>query len=175
MGDDPATREDVDPLKLLDQWHTGIRMAHIGHDRMASLAFGRARTVGILATAGSAVAGTTLVSSLATSSDDRWIAFAAILSVLAAVLSALQTFLNYGDLAARHRSAASSYGDLRRRAEELQAFKRGVDLEGPMGELRLAWTKLDQESPSIPQRVHDVAYARVTRAAPPAQGPDQPS
>jgi hypothetical protein len=155
------TPGSLDPLKLLDEWHNGIRIAHIGHDRMASIASGRARALGILATTASAVAGTSLVSTLATSNDERWIAFAAVLSVVAAVLTALQTFLNYGDLTARHRSAASAYGDLRRLTEELRAFKRGADLEVPMSALREAWAKLDEEAPAVPQGVHDQAYARV--------------
>jgi hypothetical protein len=163
-----AHSESLDPAKLFGEWRNGIVIAHIAHNRAAAAYGRRARAIGLSATLVSAAAGTSLFSSLDTSSDERLIAFAALLSVVAVILSALQTFLNYGDLAARHRAAAGGYGDLRRRTEELLAFRHGAELENPMAEIRVAWANLDQESPDIPQDVHDVAYARVKGPARPA-------
>jgi len=149
--------EHRDPVALLEQWLRGIRIAHVGHTRAATVFARRGRILGIGATIVSAVVGTTLFSSLGTSADVRLITFAAIMSVAAVILTALQTFLNYGELVSAHRAAAGAYGSLRRRAEQLVVFEDPAKLREPMSQIADTWTKLDQDSPDLPQGIYEYA------------------
>lgn len=158
-----AAAQAKDPMKLLNQWQRGIRISHVGHRRAAAVFARRARALGVGATVVSAIVGTTLFSSLTTSTDQRLIIVAAALSVVAVILTALQTFLNYGDLAAGHRTAATAFGDLRRRVEQLVIFGSPDELRQGMAEIGETWTKLDQESPELPQGIFNTAMKWVTR------------
>src|SRR5436190_1807437 len=75
-----------------------------------------------------AAVGTTVFSSIA-SSPQLWVKIlTGIMSMAAAVLAALQTFLKYSERAAQHKAAAQNYGMLRREYEEMQveAAQRGT-------------------------------------------------
>lgn len=115
------------------------------------------------ATIVSAAVGTTLFSTLAASTDVRLVTFAAFLSVIAVILVALQTFLNYGELSVSHRAAASAYGDLRRRIEELLVFGRGDEMQKPLAKIRASWAKLDQDSPDLSPGMFDYARKWVAK------------
>jgi hypothetical protein len=152
-----------DPVELLEQWRRGIRTAHVGHTRAATVFAGRARALGVGATLATAVVGTTLFSSLSASPDPRLVTFAALGSVVAVILTAMQTFLNYGDLVTGHRAAASAYGDLRRRIEQLLVFGDPAQLREPMAEIAATWTKLEQDSTDIPRPFYEYAQKWVAQ------------
>ena len=83
------------------------------------------------------IVGTTVFSSIASSSTNSIILLvvAGLLSVVAAVFSSLNTFLNYGELAERHRNASVKYGNLRREIEELSFANNKTDLESIMKDI----------------------------------------
>jgi hypothetical protein len=171
----PGAAEGAD---LLRQWIAGIRLNHIGHRRAATVYARRARALGVITTLASTIVGTTLFSSLANSQDSRLIVAAAIASLFALVASALQTFLNYSELAAAHRGAAVGYGALRRRSEQLLAFPPDGGLDEPMRETSTIWNKLDEESPELPDGMFEYAnrwVARRNRTAKPPKGQARPA
>jgi|SRR5215207_3893533 len=155
--------EQRDPVRLLDQWRRGVRIAHIAHTRAATEFAGRNRVLGIGATVSTAVVGTTLFTSLSNSNNQNLVLVAALMSVVAIVLTALQTFLNYGDLVTSHRAAANAYGDLRRRIEQLLVFGDAAQLQEPMAEIAGIWTKLEQDSVDVPQRIYAGAAKSVAQ------------
>ncbi len=55
------------------------------------------------------------------------------------------------------RAAAGAYGDLRRRAEQLVVFGDPAELREPMAEIAATWTKLEQDSPDLPQGIYSYA------------------
>jgi hypothetical protein len=168
----PREADHRDPVALLEQWLRGIRIAHVGHTRAATVFSRRARFFGVAATLVTAIVGTTLFSSLTSSPDPRLVTFAALASVVAVILTALQTFLNYGELVTGHRAAAGAYGDLRRRAEQLLVFGEVTQLRDPMAEIAATWTKLEQDSPDLPQGIYLYASKWVaTREAYKRSGP----
>lgn len=116
---------------------------------------------GLSQTVASTAVGTSLFATISGSADTRLIAFAAVLSIAAAVAAALQTTLNYGELASRHRAAASGYGDLRREAEQLIEFG-APDLQAPMEKIQQSWHGLEGDSPSIPQKIFDLARESIS-------------
>jgi len=164
--------EHRDPVALLEQWLHGIKIAHVGHTRAATVFASRGRAFGVGATLAAAIVGTTLFSSLSSSPDPRLVTFAALGSVVAVILTALQTFLNYGELVTGHRAAAGAYGDLRRRAEQLLVFGDRTKLRDPMAEIAATWAKLEQDSPDLPQGIYQYATKWVvTREGNARQGP----
>jgi hypothetical protein len=80
------------------------------------------------------------------------------------VLSSLNTFLNYGELAERHRNASVKYGNLRREIEQLVCFMdTKTDLEAIMEDVRKRWDGVDLEAPEIPQEIHDKVVADLRK------------
>ena len=77
-----------------------------------------------------------------------------IISVLAAMLGALQTFLGFSDRAAKHRESASRYGAARRRIEEILAITGGESI--PPEEIKLVRKEIDNisaEAPNVPDKI----------------------
>jgi hypothetical protein len=153
--------ETDDATALLRQWLYGIRISHVGHRRAATVFARRARILGVSATLASAVVGTTVFASLSESADQRLLVIAAILSVVAVIMSSLQTFLNYGELVAAHRSAGTGYAALRRRVDQIVVFAKPDDLADSMADISTTWTKLDEDSPDLPSGIFEYAVKWV--------------
>jgi len=101
---EPANREE-----LLRGW---LLHAHKGRDRHALAARGYERmryALGVPAVALPAVVGTSIFASIGGSADTSVVLFVGLISIIAAVLTALQTFLDYPGRAARHHVAAAKY------------------------------------------------------------------
>lgn len=141
----------------LQRWRSGIKIAHNSHIRSASYYTQRGRLLGIPVVILTTVIGTAVFSSMASGGSSILLqAVAGVLSVFAAIFSSLQTFLNYGELAERHRNVSVKYGNLRREIEELLCFMDAKsDLEAVMKDIRVRWDAVDLEAPSIPQKIHD--------------------
>jgi hypothetical protein len=75
-------------------------------------------------------------------------------SVLAAVLASLQTFLRFGERAEKHRTAAEAWADLRRDMEEMIALhptypeSRG-DPKKYLDDVRQRFAQIAQQSPEM--------------------------
>lgn len=103
-------------VELLENWHLRVYAAQSAHYFSA----GRFRllnyVVGVPAIVFSSVVGTALFAGLEQDSP-RTLVVASI-SILAAVLGALQTFLRFPERAAQHATAADWYSAIRREIEE---------------------------------------------------------
>jgi SMODS and SLOG-associating 2TM effector domain family 4 len=139
--------------ELLAQWKQEILVCHKAHFRAAALMQQRNRGFGIPVIILSAVAGTTVFGTLE-SSPELWVKIlVGFLSVAAAVLARLQTFLKYGELAEKHNTASLKYGALQREVEEMEAK---ADMPGDyVSSVRTRWTAIDSESPSISPKLFD--------------------
>ena len=151
-------------IPLLDKWHKGIRIEQIAHLRAAAH-FGRLhRRLGVPVTVFSIIVGTSVFGSLNETGLEWLLIIAGVLSVLAAVLSGLQTFLSYESLAMEHQAAGTEYGKLRHFVEEMRVvIKDEAELEKKLPEVREAWDRLLAESPALPQRFVDMAMEMVKR------------
>jgi hypothetical protein len=155
--------QSLDALTLLEQWHNGIRIAQIAHSRAAAHYKLLGRMLGVPVTILTLVVGTSIFVTLTSSKDERVLLLVGVISMLAAVLSGLQTFLNYTELAVKHHAAGNKYGQLRRRAEEVMTFTKDLgELQKTMADLRGDWEHLEEESPDVPQRFHDAALRIAT-------------
>ncbi len=152
-----------DPITLLCQWKQAIRICHRAHTRSAAFMLGRNRALGIPVVVLTTAAGTTVFATLE-SSPETWLRIlVGLVSVTAAVLASLQTFLGYGERAEQHKTAALKYGVIRREIEETLALHATADTlpDGLLESLRKRWDAVDEESPSLSQSLYDRTAERV--------------
>jgi hypothetical protein len=143
--------------ELLESWHMGLRVLHRGNF-MAAKHYSRLNILlGVPVVMVTSIAGSTM---FATSGESDALALqyaAGALAILATVLSSLQTFLSYGEQAAKHKEAAVKYGTLR---TELQVMLTSdiaalPDLDARIESLRVRWAGIDAESPTLPKKIYD--------------------
>lgn len=96
--------------------------------------------------------GTAVFASLQKQPQVEWQIFVGLMSIAAAILSALQSFFAYPEKAERHRVAGARYNAIGREFE-LWLSMSEADLE-KLEKLRARVDALSQESPHIPQSVH---------------------
>jgi hypothetical protein len=114
----PPSSEFDDVIKVADGYRGSATLLARAHN-LAAERFERRNTyLGVPATIIAAVVGSSIFASL--SSNDRNIYLlvtTGALSILAAILSALQTFLKYSEIAQSHKSAKDGYESLRRKID----------------------------------------------------------
>ncbi|MGF6770887.1 hypothetical protein P3T18_003366 [Paraburkholderia sp. GAS199] len=144
----------VDEDQLLLKWIRRARESQMSHYDMADLLSSRDRRIGWLATALTAFVGTAVFASLneATVSPALRI-FVGLVSVTAAVSSALQTFLRYAERAEKHRAAGARYGAVRRRLEAVFSGDRDARDGHYLTAIRDELDRLAEDSPNVPPEV----------------------
>lgn len=148
--------------QTLAQWCRGIRIAQIAHLRAAAGYQRLHRLLGVPVTVLTALVSTSIFASMGESKREGMLIAAGIISVLTAILSGVQTFLNYTELSVKHQEAGTKYGKLRRRVDEVMAVGYADDkLEALLKEVREAWDKIEAESPPAVQRYVDQARKMV--------------
>ena len=149
--------EDSDLRLLLLQWYRRVRQAQLAHADAATMFTVRSRWLGIPAVALSALVGTSVFATL-TEPADPWLQIlTGMVSVAAAVLAALQTFLRSADVAAEHRTASRSFGALRRHIGQVGAVgntSRG-DLVKAVENIRQRYDEASAATPNIPSKIFD--------------------
>jgi MFS family permease len=136
-----------------------------GHYIAAERAEARGRLLGVISASLGAIVGTSIFATLQETPTIGWRIAAGLLTTIAAVLTALLTFLDYAKRAAEHRSAGAAYGRLRR---EFDAFflelgtisDRGESL-GRLSDLRTRIDDLGESSPLIPRRSYKTGLTQV--------------
>ncbi len=149
--------EPLEPREALRGW---LRHAHKGRDRHdeAARRYDQYRYwLGVPAVIFSAVVGTAVFASLGTTVDTLVKIIVGLISVTAAVLSSLQTFFNFADLAERHRAAGVRYKNIIRELE--QAFTESPEWLREkadwMSDLRRRLDELELEAPVVPKAIYD--------------------
>lgn len=115
------------------------------------------------------IVGTAIFGTLQESPGITWKIIAGLLSLLAAVLSALQTSLKYSELAEKHKTAGAKYAAMRRRLDIFVLKHRGKSDENrqvvleEFEEIATKFAELAEESPSIPDKVYGQAVREFER------------
>ena len=140
--------------ELIAEWGRRATAAQHAHYLLATRLRRRTLVLGLPVTIFSAVVGTSLFATLADQKATVPTPLRVIIgsiSLLAAVLSAIQTFLRFAERSAQHAQAADWYSAIRREAEELLALppdKRG-DPRKALDALRKELNKAGQTYPEI--------------------------
>ena len=123
----------------------------------------RNRWLGIPVVITTTIVGTAIFGTLQESPGVVWKITAGLLSLLAAILSALQTMLKYSELAEKHKTAGAKYAAMRRRLDIFILKLRGESEESRQAaleefeEIATDFATLAEESPSIPDKVYGQA------------------
>jgi len=154
--------EPDDVNELLRGW---LLHAHKGRDRhdLTSRRCDRQRyLLGIPATIIAAIVGTTTFATLQESPDRAIQLLVGGLAVLGAILVGLQSFLDLGARAERHRIAGVRYKVVIRQLEQLGIGTiSGLGLDAPaVTELRRQLDALEEEMPVVPPSVYDQIEAK---------------
>ena len=154
-----------DPIEdLFESWHRRVAAAEQGHRLMADRMRGRHLMLGISVVILTTLIGTSAFAAISKAHGDS-ITFLGVdpdavlvivgsVSVLAAILSSLQTFLRYATRAEGHRIAALRYESLRRDMATTLALPRAARGQ-PDRDLDSARQRMDRyakESPTIGER-----------------------
>jgi hypothetical protein len=162
-----ATDAHLAPVVLAQQTLRSVRISHKAHRRAAAAFDRRATWLGVMTVIVTTVAGTTFFSSGATGNSVALKVVAGALSIGAAVLSALQVALKYGDRCAAHAAAGHAYGILRRDTEELLAtVDESVDpglFHEALKAIRRRWNEVDEGAPHVPQEMYDRVVRKLAR------------
>lgn len=139
---------------LLENWLRRARECQFGHYAAATVLARRNYWLGIPVVILTSLVGTSVFVTLQHEVDIRIKVATGLLSVLAAVLASLQTFLRTSEKAEKHRSSGALYGALAREIEQELNFpsKQGEQTEFLNG-LRTQMDALAKEAPEIPAYV----------------------
>jgi hypothetical protein len=145
------------------------------HYDMAERAKIRHEKLGVPVTALTAIAGTSIFAGLS-STKKLWLQITAgLLSLLAAVLAALHTFLNFSEDSAQHKSAAVELEAVQHRLDVFILALGDASTQPPrelaikqFAEIGDALQGISAHAPTIPDSVYDAAHPRsrgVTKAS----------
>ncbi len=157
-----------DPVSYTELLRGWLIHAHKGRDRhdLAARVYERARyALGIPTLIVSTVVGTSVFAAISAKGVlPLWVG---LLSVAAAVLAALQTFLDFPTRAERHRASAAKYKVVIRNLEQMLATIAGgvtIALE-EIAAIRVELDTLENEAPVIMPRIFDTIEDRYKKVA----------
>ena len=127
------------------------------------------RLFGIVVVITTTAVGTSVFAALSGSTHPAIQICTGLLSVVAVVLAALQTFLGFGDLQAQHKTAAAGYGMIRRDVELLvMKFPNATGVANQpetteLEALKSHLDELDRASPAIPDKIWDATAKTASK------------
>lgn len=148
-------KEVVD--ELLYKWCSRVKRSQFAHRFTAKGLSGLHLILGISAVVMATVTGTAIFASLETGLPGYGRILTGLLSLAAALLSALQTFLRLDERSKMHQRADASYSAIRQRIEQYQAIRHekgyeAEDLEGFLALVGREMSTLSKDAPLVPER-----------------------
>lgn len=119
--------------------------------------------LGIPSTILSAVVGAAVFSSIESEAIGEFKIFLGLISILSAVLTALNTFLGLAELSEKHRAAAANYSSIRKTLERIKTSEESykVDFDKKMASLQKDFDSLAKNSPNPPRGVSKSVLSRL--------------
>ncbi len=151
-----TNRGEINTLfhELLSLWHQRVRRAQMAHFKTAVACERQHLFLGIPAVVLSTVVGSSVFASLQKEASFEAKLLIGTLSVLAAVLAAVQTFLRHSERAEKHRSAGTSFGALKKELEYVAAFPPPAQEERAYSaDFLERWNRLVENSPTPSEKV----------------------
>jgi conflict system pore-forming effector with SLATT domain len=113
----------------------------------------------------SAIVGTGVFATLSEDVDTSIKIAAGTISVIAAVLASIQTFLRFGERAEQHRVAAERFSAIRREIEKVCALAPAGDPKQVLDEIQAHMDEAADKAPPMPDKRWKRALAKRERAA----------
>lgn len=140
----------TEQLKLIHEWRRDMKLIFGAHYASAVEAQQQNLRLGVPVVVLSAIVGTSVFAALG--SDPSLLAKITVgcVSILVAVLAALQTFMRYAERAEMHREAGAKFAALHKEIDQLLVCppKDDDELSRWMTSFRERWDKLSLESPT---------------------------
>jgi len=146
--------------ELLNGWLIHAHKCRDRHDEAARLYAKGQYALGIPSLIVSTIVGTSVFSALSSNATPHW--SVGVLSMTAAVLAALQTFLDFGGRSDKHRTAGVKYKTAIRQLEQLCVRRaQGETLsQDELNDLRAALDVLEDAAPVIMPSIYDRVEAK---------------
>lgn len=153
-----ANETEWQPItQLLSQWRIRAQYAQYCHFAATNHLRKLHYHLGIPSIFLSTLVGTSIFATLEQHDGNKWMhIIVGLVSVCAAGLSTIQTFLRFEERAERHRTAATQYARLGRMMEQFYLLYHDyeiVELHRLISEIREQLDDLDKNSPEIPQHI----------------------
>lgn len=147
---------------MLRRWYKRLRETQESHYE-ASKPLAKLNTrLGLPVVIFSTIVGTSVFASLSKEVNIYWKITVAVISILAAILAGLQTFLKFSEKSEAHRAIASQAGSLRRQIEQLIASGDVENIsEEKLNSLREQIDKLSANAPAISEKIWIKAKKRL--------------
>jgi len=139
--------------KAHDHEKTNYEAAHVYRKRYSQL--------GIPLVILTAVVGTGIFGTLEKSASVAWRVAVGVLSVLTTILTAIQTFLRYGEKAEKHRNVAVRYGEIRRDIDLTLALPPALrgDAKKFLETIKAQLDAIEADAPEIDRAIYDLAHS----------------
>ena len=162
MSDDPWKTAEPLIVEWLNRATTSRKIHGFAARRFRALNL----WLGVPAVILSTVVGTTVFATLEKQVELGWRLAVGAISIAAAVLTSLQTFLRFGERAEQHRLAASKYSAVRRQMEQILALPAGSrgDPKALLEELR---NRLDALAIEVPPVIRPASFPVPAKVAEP--------
>jgi hypothetical protein len=171
MSDEPGPDWVWPELEAaLGAWYRRARESQFAHYHAANYYAAASRWLGIPSVLLSAVVGTALFATLEQDNIPPVLQVGAgLIALTAAALSALQTFLGYGERAAKHRAAAAAYGAVRREIEQQQVLRPAsrADAGSMIETIRHHLDDIGASAPDISSRLWERARIDIAHTSRP--------
>jgi hypothetical protein len=146
----PDKQEPKEQLELLiKEWLPRLHNAQIGHYTRSEVLYKRADRSGY-----ALIFSSTIVTALLFLETDGILKLLLIgMSIVSATLSGVVSFARFAEKAEQHRSAAGTYGKLRRQLEKLDRTTNRLSfeqLDSRLKVLRIEWEYVSQNAPLTP-------------------------
>ncbi len=143
-------------INLLENWHRRIRIAQAAHYQEANRFRKRHYWLGVPVVVLSTTVGTGVFASLSDKELPEMLTiFLGLISIAAAVLASLQTFLNYSERSSKHLKVATALSSLKKETEENLVLLRDDQgrLDSYIRYVRQKWEDIINGAPLISERV----------------------
>ncbi|HEY3419827.1 MAG TPA: SLATT domain-containing protein [Methanomassiliicoccales archaeon] len=163
MEDMGSDLEKSDEMQLVHSWLKGVKIQQIGHLRAAAYYEHMGFVLGFIVTILTVIIGSSAFVSLSSAKNDALLIVTGIISIVAAILAALQTFLKFPEIAGKHQTAGLRYGKLRHHIDEIiVCVASSEELKKELKSIRNEWDQIDEEMPPLSQHFVDVAMKIVS-------------
>jgi hypothetical protein len=165
----PAGGWTVDLQQMLESWHHRVEAVQAGHYRIADRLHNLNIRLGLPVVILTSFIGTSLFATVNQNVSGLVKIAGGLISVLAALLASLQTFLRYAERSERHRVAAARYAALRR---DMDQIRNTPLVDRPPAQQYLAGVRerldtLGRQSPEIGEREWEAVRQRFHLDEPP--------
>lgn len=158
-----VNEESETPSQLLRDWFRRVRESQHVHYSCANY-FGRLHLLlGVPTVIFTILVGTAVFTSLEKQDIGSFKILVGLVSILAAILSGLQTFLRFSERAEKHRATAAGYSAVRRHLEFLATFPPS-SVEGwkqALAEVRKQMDDLTKSSPEVPASIFNYTVRQL--------------